>query len=208
MSVWAPRPLARDRQAAPADFIAPCLPVLSEVVPSGPDWIHEIKHDGWRLIARKSGPKVRLWTRQGNEQTHTFRAIAHALSMLPVTSLVLDGEAVAHKIDGLPDFHALWSVDGAANAVLFAFDLLALEGEDLRARPLAERRDLLEEVIYDPLDGLRLSETFDGDGRDLFRHACAFNLEGIVSKRCSSRYRSGRSHDWRKIKCPHYARET
>jgi bifunctional non-homologous end joining protein LigD len=168
--------------------------------------VYEIKHDGWRLVARKSGPKVRLWTRQAHDQTHAFRAIAHAIGMLPVTSLVLDGEAVAHQLDGLPDFHALQSADGAASAVLFAFDLLELEGEDLRKRPLSHRRDLLEEVIYDPLDGLRVSELFDGEGPDLFRHVCAFNLEGVIAKRRSSRYRSGPSDDWRKIKCPEYVR--
>jgi bifunctional non-homologous end joining protein LigD len=86
MVQWSSRTLARDRHL-PAGFIEPCQPVQFDQAPAGPEWIHEIKHDGWRIIARKSGPKVRLWTRAANEQTHAFCAIAPAVSMLPVTSL-------------------------------------------------------------------------------------------------------------------------
>jgi bifunctional non-homologous end joining protein LigD len=205
MPQWSSRALARDR-SAPAGFIQPCQPTLSAVVPRGPDWVHELKHDGWRIIARKSGARVRLWTRQANDQTAAFAAIAHAARFLPVTSLVLDGEAVAHDANGLPDFHGLQSSEGAARAVLYAVDLLELDGEDLRDRPLEERRAMLEEVLYEPRDGLKVSELFEGEGATLFRHACAFNLEGIISKRRRSRYRSGRIGDWRKIKCPEYVR--
>jgi bifunctional non-homologous end joining protein LigD len=206
MVQWRSPPLARDR-ILPAGFIPPCQPVLSAVVPRGPEWQHELKHDGWRIIARKSGPRVRIWTRYGKEQSASFIDIAQALLLLPVTACVLDGEAVAHNADGLPDFYGLRSSAGAARAVLFAFDLLELEGKDMRGRPLVERRSILEELVFEPRDGLRLSDVFDGDGKTLLQHACAFGLEGIVSKRRSSRYRSGRSDDWRKIKCPEYQRK-
>jgi ATP-dependent DNA ligase len=90
----------------------------------------------------------------------------------------------------------LQSREGAAQAVLYAFDLLELDGEDLRAPPLEERRAIQQEVLYEPQDGLKVSELFEGDGATLFHHACAFGLEEIISKRKSSRYRSGRSDDW------------
>jgi bifunctional non-homologous end joining protein LigD len=188
-------------------FIPPCQPVLSAAVPRGPEWMHELKHDGWRIIARKSGARVRIWTRHGKEQSASFVAIANALRFLPVTACVLDGEAVTHTADGWPDFYGLRSADGAARAVLFAFDLLDLDGVDLRGRPLTERRSILEELVFEPREGLRLSEVYDGHGDVLLRHACGFNLEGIVSKRKAARYRSGRSDDWRKIKCPEYQRK-
>jgi bifunctional non-homologous end joining protein LigD len=150
---------------------------------------------------------VRLWSRQAYDWTHAFAAIVAALHHLPTEELVLDGEAVVHDAQGLPDFWALRSPEQARNAVLYAFDLLHLDGKDLRSTALAYRWDLLEEVVADPLDGLRLSERYEGDGRDLFQHACALGLEGIVSKRKNSPYLSGRFDGWRKIKCPNYKRK-
>src|SRR5829696_9929385 len=91
--MWSP--LARDRRA-PEGFIQPCVPVLADVAPSGPEWLHEIKHDGYRLIARKDGDRVRLWSRQGRDWTRSFAGIAAAIRTLPAASLVLDGEAAEH----------------------------------------------------------------------------------------------------------------
>jgi bifunctional non-homologous end joining protein LigD len=196
------RAVSRSRDSA----IETCQPVLSDVVPAGPDWFHELKHDGWRMIARKSGRRVRLWSRQAYDWTEAFPAIVAALQHLPHDEFVLDGEAVAHDENGMPEFWALKSPEKTRSAILYAFDLLTLGGKDLRPSPLAYRRDLLEEVAADPLDGLRISERYEGDGGVLFRHACALNLEGIVSKRKDTPYRSGRFDGWRKIKCPDYRR--
>jgi len=114
--------------------------------PDGPEWTHEIKHDGFRLLARKDGEKVRLWSRQGRSWTREFAAITAALRALAVSQNVLDGEAVAHCDQGLPDFLRLLSGDGHARACLFAFDLLMLGGDDLRPLPLAIRRNMLAEL--------------------------------------------------------------
>ena len=125
---------------------------------------------------------------------------------LRADEIVLDGEAMAHCRDGLPHFHGLRTEDGGAAACLFAFDLLRLNGEDLRPLPLDERRGRLRMALGDARKALRFSEHLQGDGEAIFRHACAMGLEGIVSKRRDCRYRSGRSLTWLKIKNPHYKR--
>ena len=106
-------PLARERRR-PAGFIKPCQPSLSEKPPSGPLWLHEIKHDGYRIIACKSGDQVRLWSRNGRDWSREFLAVTEALRALRAEEIVLDGEAMAHCKDGLPDFHALRSEGGGA----------------------------------------------------------------------------------------------
>jgi bifunctional non-homologous end joining protein LigD len=120
---------ARDR-SLPVGFIPPCQPVLNDRVPASPDWLHELKHDGWRIFSRKSGPRVRIWTRHGKKSA-SFVATANALRFLPVTACVLDGEAVAYTADGWPDFYGLRSSAGAVRAVLFAFDLPELDAVDM-----------------------------------------------------------------------------
>jgi ATP-dependent DNA ligase len=113
-------PLARARRR-PAGFILPCQPTLSDTVPSGPLWLHEIKHDGYRIIARKDGDRVRLWSRNGRDWGREFTGIAEAIAALRARELVIDGEACAHCPEGLPDFHSLRGEEGGANACLFAF---------------------------------------------------------------------------------------
>jgi len=193
-------PLARERRR-PAGFIKPCQPTLSERAPSGPQWIHEIKHDGYRIIACKSGEHVRLWSRNGRDWSKEFLAVTEAVAALKVDEIVLDGEAMAHCKEGWPDFHGLGSEDRGATACLFAFDLLRLNGEDLE-----ERRARLRKALRGAGKALRFSEHLEGDGDGIFRHACALGLEGIVSKRRDSRYRSGRSLTWLKVKNPAYER--
>src|SRR3712207_403981 len=131
----------------PVGFILPCQPTLAAVVPTGPQWIHELKHDGYRILALKDGPSVRLWSRHGRDWTGGLAAIAAALRALPVERIVLDGEAVAHCREGLPDFTGLTSASGQAAACLYAFDLLRIEDEDLRPRPLGERRTRLADLV-------------------------------------------------------------
>jgi bifunctional non-homologous end joining protein LigD len=202
MVQWRSRSPAR---RAPEGFIEPCQPVLSGIVPAGPDWTHELKHDGWRILARKDAGKVCLWSRNGREWTGDFPGIVAALAALPIQSCVLDGEAVAHNQDGWPDFPSLLSKQGRGSARLVCFDLLVVNGEDIRLWPLSERRSWLDELLKDAPEGLDFSEHLD-NGKALLKHACALNLEGIVSKRKSAPYRSGRSDSWRKIKCSDYMR--
>jgi bifunctional non-homologous end joining protein LigD len=130
-----------------------------------------------------------------------FRAIAEALRALPASSVILDGEAVAHCPEGMPDFHGLLG-DGAASACLYAFDLLAVEGEDMRRLPLEARRERLADLLADASPALKLSEHLDGDGALI----CRLGLEGLVAKRKGSAYRSGRCASWLKVKNPSYVR--
>jgi bifunctional non-homologous end joining protein LigD len=197
-------PLARDRRR-PEGFLLPCQPTLAEAVPAGPGWLHEIKHDGYRILARKDGGTVRLWSRNGRDWGRAFRAIAAALHALSADQIVLDGEAMAHCDEGLPDFHGLRSREQAEGACFYGFDLLMLEGVDYRGRPLVWRKARLPEVLEG--DVLRPVEHLDGDdGEAMFRHACRLGLEGIVSKRRESRYKSGRCPAWVKVKNPAYER--
>jgi bifunctional non-homologous end joining protein LigD len=179
--------------------------VLSAVVPAGPDWMHELKYDGWRILARKDPGGVRLWSRNGRDWTSAFPAIVAALAVLPVETCILDAEAVTHNAEGWPDFHALHTRAGQESAHLVTFDLLVINGEDIRPWPLIERRAWLAELMAEAPDGLHFSEHLD-DGKALMKHACALNLEGIVSKLKTSPYRSGRFDGWRKIKCLEYRR--
>src|SRR5215217_8107898 len=128
---------------------------------------------------------------------------------LPFARIVLDGEAVAHCREGLPDFHALLSRSGAATACLFAFDLLHVGGDDLRRLELVERRALLRKYTAKAAPAILYSEHMAGaNGEAMFRHACRLGLEGIVSKRAASRYKSGRCLSWVKVKNPAYERRS
>ncbi|MFL5005625.1 MAG: hypothetical protein ACJ8DK_09835 [Microvirga sp.] len=199
-------PLARDRRQPPG-FIRPALPVLAITVPVGDGWIHELKHDGFRIVAHKDGDSVRLWSRNGRDWSAEFVAITRAIMGLAFARIVIDGEAVAHCPEGLPDFHALLGRSGAATACLYAFDLLHVGRDDLRRYELVERRALLRRYLKDAEPTLIYSDHMEGDkGEAMFRHACRLGLEGIVSKRSKSRYKSGRCDAWRKVKNPGYER--
>jgi len=176
-------------------------------VPTGPDWTHELKWDGYRIVTRREGGRVCLWSRTGRNWSDDFLRIADAIDQLKVDSVTLDGEAVCLLADGRPDFHALRSRPACQDARLIAFDLLALDGEDLCRKPLRERRARLAELLSEAPDALWFSGHVAGaDGEALFRHACAMGLEGIVSKRIDTPYRSGPFFGWRKVKCPGYVR--
>lgn len=203
MAHWRTRP-ARDRRQ-PAGFIKPCVAVLKRTVPAGEGWTHELKWDGYRIIARRVGEDVQLWSRTGTNWTATLPRIAAALRKLRVKSVAIDGEAVALREDGYADFHALLTKRGRADALLMAFDLLELNGEDLRKLPLRERRARLQRLLAKAGDALVLSAAFD-DGAALLRRACEMNFEGIVSKRVEAPYVAGPFDGWRKVKCPDYQR--
>ena len=129
----------------PSGFITPCLPSKVARPPSGPLWIHEIKHDGYRLMVRRDGSRVRCFTRNGHDWG--FRAIVDAASRIKASSFLIDGEVVIARDDGTPDFHALRSQRRGSEAVPFAFDLIEHDGDDLRDLPLIDRKRRLAELI-------------------------------------------------------------
>jgi bifunctional non-homologous end joining protein LigD len=184
-------------------FVAPCLPTKIDALPSGSLWVHEIKHDGFRVIARKDNDRVRLYSRPGNNLTYRFPLIVEALSRLRSRSCIIDGEAVCCDDNGMPCFDRIRYRRHDASVLLYAFDLIELNGDDLRREPLEVRKATLASVLAKAAPGLRLNERLEhDDGELVFRHACKMGLEGIVSKRKGSSYRSGRSPDWLKMKNP------
>jgi bifunctional non-homologous end joining protein LigD len=187
-------------RALPAGFIAPCLPTKSTQLPSGSQWLHEIKHDGFRIIARKTGAQVRLYSRPGNDLTCRFPLIVETLARLRPRSCVVDGEAVACDDNGVASFDLVRRHRANDSVFLYAFDLIELNGDDLRRDPLDVRRATLAKVLAKAGPGIRFNEHIDGDGPTVFAHACKLGLEGIVSKRKDSAYRSGRLPDWLKMK--------
>jgi bifunctional non-homologous end joining protein LigD len=190
----------------PACFIAPCLPTLARTVPSGPQWAHEIKHDGYRMICRRDGDRVRVFSRNGHDFTDWVPRIAQALAALRVHSATIDGEAVVCRPDGVTDFDRLRAAlarRGSQDAFLYAFDLVELDGADLRPRPWTGRREALVGLLHKGGDGVVLSEHVAGEhGPAIYQAACRMGLEGIVSKRVDRPYRSGRSPDWIKVRNP------
>jgi bifunctional non-homologous end joining protein LigD len=177
-------------------------PSPAKAPPSGPDWIHEIKHDGFRIMARRDGAGVRLITRHGNDFTARFPLAVEAVSALSARSFLIDGEAIVTNGDGLAVFNLIRHKRHGDEAVLLAFDLIELDGEDLRRTPIEQRKRQLAKLVRRPQTGIVVNEIFEGDGNILFAHACKLGCEGIVSKRLGSVYRSGRSPLWLKVKNP------
>lgn len=196
------------RTARPADlpdFIEPQLATLSARPPTDDTYLHEIKFDGYRLLARIDGGKVTLLTRRGLDWTDRFgSAVAEALRALPHQPLMIDGELVVEKEAGISDFSALQSdlSEGRKDRFRFyAFDLLFAKGRDLGRVPLVRRKALLAALIPDQGPALRFSAHFDEPGDAVLAHACRLGLEGIVSKRRDEPHRPGRSDAWIKSKC-------
>ena len=192
--------------ARPAGFVEPCLPTLAHAVPDGSRWAFELKHDGFRFIARRDGDRVRVFSRNAKDWTDRVPLIVEAMLALPVPSVTIDGEGVVVDERGVTDFERLRSAlaerGGSRDVFLYGFDLLALDGEDLRQHPWEIRRATLTRLLRKARPGVRLSEHLDGDGETIFRHACALGAEGIVAKRRDRPYRSGRCVDWIKVKNP------
>jgi DNA polymerase-1 len=185
-------------------FVEPCLPTLAETPPMGRQWVHEIKFDGYRVQAQSAEGRVRLFTRNGYDWTPRFARIAAAVKKLPVNKVVLDGEVVVQSASGASDFTALVEdLDKGRQDrfVYFAFDLLHLDGFDITAAPLIERKRVLAALLAEAGDGpIAYSEHLEIAGDEMFARATAMGLEGIVAKRGDSPYRSGRSKSWLKIK--------
>jgi bifunctional non-homologous end joining protein LigD len=169
----------------PAGFIAPCLPMKAPRPPSGPLWLHEVKHDGFRIIARKDGERVRLYSPPGNDLTNRFPLIVEAMARLP-SSCTIDGEAVACDDNGVASFNLLLHRKRDDHVFLYVFDLIEVGGGDLRREPLEQRKIELRRLLADTEPGLVFNEWIDGgdfDGATVFEHAQSLGLEGIVSKR-------------------------
>jgi bifunctional non-homologous end joining protein LigD len=181
----------------------PCLPSPARHPPAGGGWIHEIKHDGFRILAqRDAGGRVRLFTRNGFDFADRFPLIVAAVAGLPAQSCVVDGEAIACDETGLSVFEMIrWRQHDNA-VTLCAFDLLELDGEDLRREPIETRKATLKSLLRRRHAGIAFNQHFAVDGESVYRHACALGCEGIISKRLGSPYRSGRSPHWMKIKNP------
>jgi len=193
----------RKRLAADTKFIEPCLPSPADKPPSGSNWVHEIKHDGYRLMARRISVGIRLITRRGNDWSDRFPLVVQAVNHLKVRSCLIDGEVVCCDERGVARFDVLRRRRNESVAFLYAFDLLELDGVDLRQEPIETRKATLASVLRKSRPGLRLNEHLEhSEGAVVFQHACKMGLEGIVSKRLGSRYRSGRSPDWLKFKNP------
>ena len=157
----------------------PCIPTKAAKVPDRPEWIHEIKHDGYRLIVQRDGKRVRLWTRNGHDWSDRFPLITEAALRNRNSSFVIDGEAVLLGVDGRSDFNGLHSRKHDAEVQFYAFDILVSDGEDVRRLPLTMRKANLARLLARRVDGIFLSDFEQGEiGPDLFRHACLMGLEG------------------------------
>src|SRR4051794_23583865 len=183
-------------------FVEPCRPSKATTPPSGSLWVHEIKHDGFRLMVRREGARVRCFTRGGYDWADRFPAVVQAASRIKAQSFLIDGEAVVCRDDGLSDFEALRSRRRDHDVVLFAFDLIEHQGDDLRNTPLLDRKRQLGKLLGKAKHAICLNEHLAHDGATVFEHACRMGLEGIVSKRIDAPYRSGLSKTWLKSKNP------
>src|SRR5262245_35743150 len=181
-------------------LIAPCLPIATPKPPAGDRWIHEIKHDGYRFMAWRGADRIELFTRNGHDWTYRYPLVVMAVQTLPARSCLLDGELVVTRPDGVASFELLRRRRHDAAAILYAFDLLELDGQDLRREPFVVRKATLASLLAKAGAGLRLTEHIEGDGATVFAHACKLGLEGIVSKLKDSTYRSGPSRNWLKSK--------
>jgi bifunctional non-homologous end joining protein LigD len=186
------------------------VPVERKAPPDGDVWLHEVKHDGYRAQAHFHHGAAAVFTRRGSDWATRMPTIAASLTALPVNNIILDGELVAVDAKGQAVFYELPSAITAkptrvkARLVYYAFDLLYLDGFDLRGAQLVDRKRVLQ-ALLEATGGVQLIKYVDhiaGNGEIVFQHACKLGLEGIVSKRGDGAYRSGRCSDWIKVKCP------
>jgi len=182
-------------------FIEPALAASIDRVPSGERWIHEIKFDGYRVQVHLGNEAVTVFTRRGHDWTKRFKKVANDAWHIKASSAIIDGEVVVPAADGSTDFSVLQNeLKGTSNKiVLVAFDLLYLNGRDIRKVPLFERKAALKKIIAG--SDLQFSDSFEIDGREMFTHACKVGLEGVVSKVRDSIYASGRGNNWVKKTC-------
>jgi bifunctional non-homologous end joining protein LigD len=198
------RNLPGARKAPLPDFIPPQLATLVAAAPSGDDWLHELKFDGYRMLCHFNRGKARFWSRNQKDWTEKFPNLSKALKAFPATLAILDGEVVVVDKSGRSSFQKLQqSMKGGSVSFLFqVFDLIYLDGYNLTRVPLRERKALLEDLLAGGAKGpLRYSDHVVGNGSQFFKQACEYGIEGIVSKLTDSVYESTRSRSWLKVKC-------
>ena len=199
------KPAAGDAKSKLPEFVPLSLATLYDQAPSGPQWLHEIKFDGYRMEARLDHGSVRLLTRKQQDWTHRFKPIAEAVAALPAETALLDGEVVVEDERGISNFSLLQTdlKDGRSDRfAYYVFDLLYLDGRDLTAEPLVARKAALARLLKGKGGGvIRYTDDFAEAGPLILRHACEMGLEGIVSKRRAAPYRSGRTDNFVKSKC-------
>src|SRR5919205_1615811 len=194
------------RKMSMPEFVPPQLATLTGEPPSGEEWFHELKFDGYRLLCHLTGKQIRFWTRHQKDWTAKFASVGKAVKALPLKSAILDGEIVALDPSGRASFQRLQNSinKGAAAGLVFnVFDLIYIDGFNITRTPLRERKRVLAELL-EPLGDtgtLRYSDHIEGNGTQFFKEACKLGLEGIVSKLADSAYESTRSRNWMKIKC-------
>ncbi|PDT82478.1 non-homologous end-joining DNA ligase [Sinorhizobium sp. BJ1] len=188
--------------------VDPCIAMLVDKPPKGPEWAFEVKWDGYRLALHIEPDRIRIITRGGYDWTHRFPSIIAETRQLRLKTAILDGEAVVLDEQGRSDFGMLQRALGRrpsahepGEIILFAFDLLYLNGRDLRRLPQRERRRMLEPLVAGREGAIRLSEEVEADGDEFLRVVCELGLEGIIAKHGEGPYRSGRNDAWRKITC-------
>jgi bifunctional non-homologous end joining protein LigD len=198
-----PRPAKRASNTAMPRFRAPQLATLVDSVPTGNDWIHEVKYDGYRAQIAVAAGKAKVYTRSGLDWSERFPEIVEAAAALDVDSALIDGEICALDAEGRPDFSTLRTAikdAGSTGLTLFAFDLLSLDGKDTTSRPNVERKAMLAAILPDA-GAIRYAEHIVGAGEKLFETMCGAGYEGIVSKRADARYSGQRTQAWLKVKC-------
>jgi bifunctional non-homologous end joining protein LigD len=182
-------------------FIEPALASSITKVPSGERWVHEVKFDGYRVQVHLANESIRVFTRRGHDWTNRFKKIAGDAWHIGAGSAIIDGEVVVPAADGTTDFSVLQKeLKGrSTKIVMVAFDVLYLNGYDLRKLPLFERKALLKKLVTGT--AIQFSESFEIEGQEIYKHACKTGLEGVVSKVRDSKYPTGRSNDWVKKTC-------
>lgn len=195
------------QRASHEAWITPQLATLTDQAPEGDDWVHELKYDGYRILARVSNHAAQLLSRNNHDWTGRLQRIADAVAELPVNTAWLDGEVVAILHDGSISFQALqnaFDTRSDTNLAYYVFDLVYLDGYDLRRVPLLHRKHALADLLQSKTEGLiRYSDHIVGGGPIVFDQACQQGMEGIMSKRRDAVYRSNRNGNWLKVKCSH-----
>ena len=196
-----PKPPVGGNKANYPGFVAPALATSIAKVPSGERWVHEIKFDGYRVQVHIANENVRIFTRNGHDWTDRFAKIAADAWHLSAKSAIIDGEVIVPAADGVSDYSVLQNeLRGQSNKlVMYAFDLLYLNGHDMRKAPLFERKSALRSLIAK--SDILFSESFETDGATMLKQACKMGLEGVVSKVRDSKYNSGRINEWVKVTC-------
>jgi bifunctional non-homologous end joining protein LigD len=193
------------RKAAMPEFIPPQLATLEDKPPSGGQWLHELKFDGYRMLCHLNRGAVRFWSRNKKDWTHKFPYLGESVKEFPASSAILDGEVVAVDSKGRASFQKLQQAmkTGDAGFVFHVFDLIYLDGFNLTRTPLHVRKSVLE-ALFESVptkSPLRYSDHVEGNGAKFFKQACSYGIEGIVSKLADSVYESTRTRTWVKVKC-------